>query len=108
MAKWSRLSWLPRAIRTNDSKALGKLAPANEHIEAVESRVRRKSSWIFRELDRVECGGLLTPPRYFLSGETHLLLGKPYRLQRTFQRLPDCARTSLGNNQIFSLIQAGA
>jgi predicted metal-dependent hydrolase len=55
-------------------------APAGEQLAAVESRVRRKSPWIFRELDRIECGPTVTPPRHFLSGETHLLLGKPYRL----------------------------
>jgi predicted metal-dependent hydrolase len=55
-------------------------APAGERLAAVESRVRRKSPWIFRELDRIECGPTGTPPRHFLSGETHLLLGKPYRL----------------------------
>lgn len=55
-------------------------APAGEQLAAVESRVRRKSPWIFREIDRIECGPAVTPLRHFLSGETHLLLGKPYRL----------------------------
>lgn len=55
-------------------------APAGERLAAVESRVRRKASWIFREIDRIECGPAVTPLRHFLSGETHLLLGKPYRL----------------------------
>jgi predicted metal-dependent hydrolase len=55
-------------------------APASELLAAVESRVRRKSPWIFREIDRIECGPAVTPSRHFLSGETHLLLGKPYRL----------------------------
>src|SRR5580704_3570748 len=55
-------------------------APAGEQLATVESRVRRKSPWIFREIDRIECGPAVTPLRHFLSGETHLLLGKPYRL----------------------------
>jgi predicted metal-dependent hydrolase len=55
-------------------------APDGEELATVESRVRRKSPWIFRELDRIECGPAVTPSRHFLSGETHLLLGKPYRL----------------------------
>jgi predicted metal-dependent hydrolase len=55
-------------------------APAGEQLAAVESRVRKKSPWIFREIDRIECGPAVTPARHFLSGETHLLLGKPYRL----------------------------
>jgi predicted metal-dependent hydrolase len=55
-------------------------APEGETVEKVESRVKRKCPWIFRELDRIEGGPIVTPPRHFLSGETHLLLGKPYRL----------------------------
>jgi predicted metal-dependent hydrolase len=55
-------------------------APDGEQIDTVQSRLKRKCPWIFRELDRIECGPVVTPPRHFLSGETHLLLGKPYRL----------------------------
>jgi predicted metal-dependent hydrolase len=55
-------------------------APDSERIDTVQSRLQRKCPWIFRELDRIECGPVVTPPRHFLSGETHLLLGKPYRL----------------------------
>ena len=55
-------------------------APEGELVETVQSRVLRKSPWIFRELDKIEAAPVVTPPRHFLSGETHLLLGKPYRL----------------------------
>lgn len=55
-------------------------APEGEEVQDIEPRVRRKCPWIFRELDRIESAPVVTPPRHFLSGETHLLLGKPYRL----------------------------
>src|SRR5262249_29045166 len=55
-------------------------APTGESIPAVQSRVMRKCAWLFRQLDRIDNGPTLTPMRHFVSGETHLVLGKPYRL----------------------------
>lgn len=55
-------------------------APSDGEIDLIRSRVRRKSPWIFRELDRIAGWPARTPARQFLSGETHLLLGKQYRL----------------------------
>jgi predicted metal-dependent hydrolase len=55
-------------------------APTGEEITDVHSRLQRKCPWIFRELDRIENRPAVTPARHFVSGETHLLLGKPYRL----------------------------
>jgi len=82
-------------------------APAGEAIEAVKSRVERKGPWIFRQIDRIEAQPR-TPARSFLSGETHLLLGRPYRLsversqnsavrvdgERLIMRVPDPADAS--------------
>ena len=64
-------------------------APTGENIETVHSRVKRKCPWIFRELDRIENRPVVTPPRHFISGETHLLLGKPYRLSLEQAETPD-------------------
>jgi predicted metal-dependent hydrolase len=55
-------------------------APRGEEIQAVRSRVMRKCAWIFRQLDRIESRPAVTPTRHFVSGETHLVLGKAYRL----------------------------
>jgi predicted metal-dependent hydrolase len=73
----------PRRVLKVDVKPSGDVvifAPAGEDVEAVHSRVKRKFPWIFRELDRIENRPVVTPARHFVSGETHLLLGKPYRL----------------------------
>jgi hypothetical protein len=64
-------------------------APTGEGIEAVRSRVKRKCGWIFRELDRIDARPTVTPRRHFVSGETHLLLGKPYRLSIEQSDKPD-------------------
>lgn len=55
-------------------------APISEEVCKVEERVKHKRPWIFRKIDRVLSWPSLTPERYFVSGETHLLLGKRYRL----------------------------
>ena len=56
------------------------IAPSGVEIETIQHRVKRKCPWIFRELDRIASRPAVTPARHFVSGETHLLLGKPYRL----------------------------
>jgi predicted metal-dependent hydrolase len=64
-------------------------APADAALDAVASRLKRKCGWIFRQLDAVESRKPLTPPRHFVSGETHLLLGKPYRLSIEEAQTPE-------------------
>jgi len=56
-------------------------APSDASYEAIAVRCRRKGPWIFRELDRVLAEPTFTPERCYLSGETHLFVGKPYRLE---------------------------
>jgi hypothetical protein len=55
-------------------------APEDAHLGEICSRVKRKCPWIFRQLDTIRSQPAVTPPRHFVSGETHLVLGKPYRL----------------------------
>lgn len=55
-------------------------APFGEDFLEIEERVNRNGAWIFRQIDRISARPSATPERYFLSGETHLLLGKQYRL----------------------------
>jgi predicted metal-dependent hydrolase len=75
-------------------------APTDAPYEVIEMRCRRKGKWVFRELDRMLAGPTFTPDRCFLSGETHLFEGRPYRLAverstRPFVRL-DGARLIIG------------
>jgi predicted metal-dependent hydrolase len=55
-------------------------APSDGDLEKIRERVKRKGAWIFRELDRIAAWPARTPVRQYLSGETHLFLGKQYRL----------------------------
>jgi len=55
-------------------------APIDASTEDVERRAQRKGPWIFREISRIANRPSVTPDRHFISGETHLLLGRQYRL----------------------------
>src|SRR5260370_6708006 len=55
-------------------------APSGEAPCTIQDRVKKKGAWIFCEIDRVANRPSVTPERHFVSGETHLLLGKQYRL----------------------------
>lgn len=55
-------------------------APAGEEIDEILSRARRKGAWIFAQIDTIAQRPKVTPKRRFISGETHLLLGRQYRL----------------------------
>jgi hypothetical protein len=55
-------------------------APSGEDVATIKSRVLLKGAWIFRAIDRVSSRPSITPMRRFVSGETHLFLGKQYKL----------------------------
>ncbi|WBK02255.1 M48 family metallopeptidase [Methylocystis parvus] len=55
-------------------------APAGEEIDEIRSRACRKGAWIFAQIDTIAQRPKVTPKRRFISGETHLLLGRQYRL----------------------------
>jgi predicted metal-dependent hydrolase len=55
-------------------------APSGASLAAIQDRVKKKCAWVFREIDRIGTRPSATPDRHFISGETHLLLGKQYRL----------------------------
>jgi predicted metal-dependent hydrolase len=56
-------------------------APIDATYEAIAIRCQRKAARIFRELERIKAGPAFTPERHYLSGETHLVAGRPYRLE---------------------------
>jgi len=55
-------------------------APEEAEDAAVLERVRRCAAWIGRQLSYFERWQPRTPPRQFETGETHLYLGRAYRL----------------------------
>lgn len=56
-------------------------APVETSFEKIEGRLQKRSKWIAKYLDYFMNLGPKTPERQFISGETHLYLGKKYRLK---------------------------
>jgi predicted metal-dependent hydrolase len=56
-------------------------APADTTIEKVKEKIRKKAPWIIKQQSYFLSFQPKTPKRKFISGETHLYLGRQYRLQ---------------------------
>lgn len=56
-------------------------APLDANDDEVHKRVRRKGGWISAQIEDFEQYRPRTPPRQYISGETHLLRGTQYRLR---------------------------
>lgn len=55
--------------------------PPGHTEESVGVRVLRRAQWINRQLEIFRRFSPRTPPRHYVSGETHLYLGRQYRLK---------------------------
>jgi len=64
-------------------------APVAATDDEVCQRVARRGGWISRQLRQFDHWRPKTPPRQYLSGETHLFLGRQYRLHVTSEGAPD-------------------
>jgi hypothetical protein len=57
------------------------LAPEDADTAAILERVDRRAKWIAKQWRFFEESAPPTPPRLYVSGETHLYLGRQYRLK---------------------------
>ncbi|XDZ64984.1 M48 family metallopeptidase [Alphaproteobacteria bacterium LSUCC0684] len=57
------------------------LAPLGAAVSDIKNRLRKRASWIKRQIDYFNQFKPLTPPRQFVAGETHLYTGRQYRLK---------------------------
>lgn len=57
------------------------VAPAEATVEAVDAKVRKRAAWIRRQQRYFAQFLPRTPERRYLAGETHLYLGRQYRLK---------------------------
>jgi predicted metal-dependent hydrolase len=74
-------------------------APKKTTPEEIAKRVQKKARWIIRQLDYFQQFEPRTPPRRYIGGETHLYLGRQYRLK--IVRSDDCGvKLSRGYFQI--------
>lgn len=56
-------------------------APADCDPELIQARVGKRASWISKQLSNFQRYSPRTPARQYISGETHLYLGRQYRLK---------------------------
>jgi len=58
-------------------------APFDSDILLVEQKISKRARWIIRQLNYFKQFTPKTPERCYINGETHLYLGKQYRLRIT-------------------------
>jgi predicted metal-dependent hydrolase len=68
-------------IKVYPDKSVHVIAPTGTSIEKVSEKVHSKAAWILKQQDFFLSFHPITPQRRFISGETHLYLGKQYRLK---------------------------
>ncbi|MFP4526015.1 MAG: M48 family metallopeptidase [Bacteroidales bacterium] len=56
-------------------------APENTDYSKIKSKVQKRGRWILKQRNHFESFLPNTPERKYVSGETHLYLGKQYRLK---------------------------
>jgi predicted metal-dependent hydrolase len=68
-------------IKVYPDKSVQVLAPHNTTSEEAKKKVKTKAAWILKQQDFFLSFHPLTPERKYVSGETHLYLGKQYVLK---------------------------
>ena len=68
-------------IAVHPDKSVIVKAPLGSDTEEVVRRLRRRAGWIYRQMLYFEQSEPKTPPRRHVSGESHLYLGRKYRLK---------------------------
>lgn len=57
------------------------LAPLGSDKKKVLVKIKLKAPWILKQIEQFKTFKPCTPPRKFINGETHLYLGRQYRLK---------------------------
>ena len=79
-----RLRFSPRrtlAITVKPDRSIEITAPAGTSRDDVERRLRKRARWVIRQLLHFEQFRPRSPKRRYVGGETHLYLGRQYRLK---------------------------
>jgi predicted metal-dependent hydrolase len=63
-------------------------APLGASVDTIRGKVRKRASWIRRQQQFFLQFAPKTPPRRYVAGETHLYLGRQYRLKVLSAREP--------------------
>lgn len=69
------------AIEVHPDQSVVVRAPLDCTADVIAGRVKKRAAWISRQIVDFQRYNPRTPQRQFLSGETHLYLGRQYRLK---------------------------
>lgn len=81
-----------------DCKVIVK-APIGSSLSKIEKKINKRARWILNQLNYFAQFTPKTPRRFYVNGETHLYLGKQYRLKIS-QGDKDCVKLAKGFFQI--------
>lgn len=80
-----QVQWVPTrrtlGIEVHPDQRVVVRAPTGCSEDLISERVRRRAAWISRQIADFRRFSPRTPPRQYVSGETHLYLGRQYRLK---------------------------
>jgi len=68
-------------IKVNPDRSVQVRAPLNTSNEKIIETVKKRAAWILKQQSFFLAFEPLTPPRKYVNGETHLYLGRQYRLK---------------------------
>jgi len=68
-------------IKVHPDTTVHVLAPVDTNETDILKKVKAKAPWILKQVDHFNSFRPATPPRRFINGETHLYLGRQYRLR---------------------------
>lgn len=78
------LHYAPRktlAINVEPNLRVSVVAPEDTNLAAIAAKVRQRAAWILRQQRELAQYLPQTPPRQYISGETHRYLGRQHRLK---------------------------
>jgi hypothetical protein len=68
-------------IKVHPNSNVEVLAPFGSDKKKVFEKIKFKAPWILKQIEQFKTYKPGTPPRRFINGETHLYLGRQYRLK---------------------------
>lgn len=83
------------AISVEPNLRVSVVAPEDSDLDTIAALVRKRAPWILRQQRELEQYLPQTPPRQYVSGETHRYLGRQYRL-KVVEGSPEGVKLSRG------------
>lgn len=87
-------------IKVRPDNSVHVIAPLGTIESVIKAKVKSKASWILKQQDFFLAFHPITTPRKFVSGETHLYLGKQYRL-KLFEAKDEVVKLRGGTIEIY-------